>query len=521
MAKLTSGVSTSGTCPFTFSLDVGARLYARVQAPQIFGWSGGEYDLTPKWNKGIIEAGTCPDLGPIPSKRDLHLLLPDSPDANYSVADQSLGVSVLEDDDSGENRKRRSSLVKRGGVYGPALSLPVGKFFCPPSSDEDENESSSCSAVKPAWDDDKYLNEDYDNMRKKRSFLEGVYDDGDEDIDADELLEHLFERAINTKDIKACGRETTFRYPTDGSLSAAALVYGWEQPQVCGNFDFGAPLPQRVANTDYHSEHILEAQMVMQFFQYLNEKWNDFDHPDPNDISEISFCEYVDIMFDIPAVVAPGIDTAQGFAARLKPIDHIAAQFPTNQWKTDEYVALEGPINTPAKGKAWGTNGNIINTNRWLTSLLPRLTGARSMLKSMRLLIGSRLYHNDWTIIGILRAQKNRVGDILDLLDNQVLPNNPPQGFTAWQPLGLRAEWDTFMRGEFLMMQTKTMKVINDFLGPLKEHWTSDATKQANEDQPGDSNTVLTRKQETRNLIDDIEAMDDFVRNLPAWQWPF
>lgn len=65
------------------------------------------------------------------------------------------------------------------------------------------------------------------------------------------------------------------------------------------------------------------------------------------------------------------------------------------------------------------------------------------------------------------------------------------------------------------------MKVINDFIGPLKKKWTKDAVKQANEDQPGDTNAVLTRKQKIRNLIDDIEAMDESLGTLPAWKWPF
>jgi chitinase len=32
---------------------------------------------------------------------------------------------------------------------------------------------------------------------------------------------------------------------------------------------------------------------------------------------------------------------------------------------------------------------------------------------------------------------------------------------------------------------------------------------------------VLATKQEVRNLIDDIEAMDDYLRTMPAWQWAF
>jgi chitinase len=126
----------------------------------------------------------------------------------------------------------------------------------------------------------------------------------------------------------------------------------------------------------------------------MDERTDPVANPNPNTIATrptVSFCEYVNVMFNINPVVAPGIDTAQGFAAQLTPIRHIAAQYPTNLWKTDEYVSLESVINTPAKGKAWGTNSNIINTSTWLTQKLPTAAGARSMLKSMRSLNGSRV----------------------------------------------------------------------------------------------------------------------------------
>ncbi|CRK40218.1 hypothetical protein BN1723_015683, partial [Verticillium longisporum] len=502
MAKLTAGVSTDAVCPFTYSLDVGARLYARVQAPEVFGWPGGQYELTPKWNKGIIEAGTCPELGAIPSQRDLDLV---ESAANLSTADNP--------------------------VYGPVLSLPVGKFFCPPSSDDSENESSSCQDVKAAWDQDKYLNEDYDGMRRRKreapeDALLDVVDEQDLDDVEGEILAHLVGRSVSRKPIKACSLKTTFSYPTDGSLDGDALVYGWEQPDVCGSYDWGGPLDARVAGTSYHSEHILEAQMVVQFFAYMDEKIDSVANPDPSASSNkkrISFCEYVNVMFDIDAVAAPGLDTARGFAATLTPINHIAAQFPTHQWKTEEYVSLEAVINTPAKGKAWGADDNIINTSSWLADRLPTAAGARAMLKAMRSLVGSRVYHNDGTVLGILRAQKARVGAVLDLLDKTLLPANPPQGFTAWpqQGYGLQSEWDAFMKGEFLLMQTKTMKVIYESIGPLKEQWTGDAVRQANEDQPGDSTAVLATKQGVRNLIDDIEAMDDYLATMPPWQSAF
>jgi chitinase len=77
------------------------------------------------------------------------------------------------------------------------------------------------------------------------------------------------------------------------------------------------------------------------------------------------------------------------------------------------------------------------------------------------------------------------------------------------------------MKDKFLIMQTKTMKVIYDFIWPLMEHWTSDDTKQANKDRQGDSNAVLERIQDIKILISDIEALEDFARAQSSWQWPF
>ncbi|RYP22768.1 hypothetical protein DL765_001477 [Monosporascus sp. GIB2] len=150
--KFAAGISTTGTCPFTYGLDVGARLFARATAPKMFGWAGGEVDLTDKWEKTIIKGGTCPDLGPIPSKRSLrgldHLLIEGRAEDKdvtrnmsrlgaaepgaYRALDvesmHSYGASLRTRHISGGHM---SSLVKRGGVYGPAFSLPAGEFFCP------------------------------------------------------------------------------------------------------------------------------------------------------------------------------------------------------------------------------------------------------------------------------------------------------------------------------------------------------------------------------------------------------
>jgi hypothetical protein len=59
-----------------------------------------------------------------------------------------------------------------------------------------------------------------------------------------------------------------------------------------------------------------------------------------------------------------------------------------------------------------------------MAGLLPTAQGAGEMIKTMRYLIGSRMYHNDVHIRDILRAQKDRVGNVLNLLDRTQEPGS-------------------------------------------------------------------------------------------------
>lgn len=533
MIKMASGVSTQGTCPFTWGLDVGARLYARVKAPQIFKWPGAEYDITPKYNKPIVDGGTCPDLGPIPSKRDLDAIGLGGFETLDAVEFNSSSLSLSPSSDLALHGR---SLGKRAAVWGPALSVPVGSYFCPSSVNEDENSGTPCSQIKPAWDDDEFTTsgdgDDYVNMRKR-----DVYDLEISELfnETDLGLHHalLDERNIDTKDSKLCGIDISIRYPSGGDAKVANNpVYGFHQPDVCEDYEFGAPLDARVVTqppTQYDSEHVLEFQLPGQLFAHLNLQLGPFDHPDPTSTRKLTFCEFVDEHWDIPGVAIAGLDTSQGVGAALTPADHVAQQYPTHLWKVEEYVLLEHDINTPAKGKAWGGTTRrgkevqIIDTSRWMTQKLPTQAGAGEMIKSMRYLIGSRMYHNDVHIRDILRAQKDRVGNVLDLIDRQVLPNNPRRAapYKPWQPLGLKAEWDTFMKGKMALVQTKTMKVINEFLPRLQEQWASDAQRQAATPDPNDDAQTQQDKQNLQDLIDKIDAMDSVVRALPSWTWAF
>ncbi|KAI0133117.1 hypothetical protein F4776DRAFT_664288 [Hypoxylon sp. NC0597] len=133
-------------------------------------------------------------------------------------------------------------------------------------------------------------------------------------------------------------------------------------------------------------------------------------------------------------------------------------------------LILEHNINTPAKGKAWAFAGE--------------------MIKYMRYVIGSRMYHDDIYIREILRRQKDR-------------------------PLGLKVECDSSMKGKFALVQTKTMK-INEFLPSLHEQWADEGNEHVAVIHPRDDANMQANKQELQGLIDKIDAMDSVVKPLPA-----
>lgn len=122
-----------------------------------------------------------------------------------------------------------------------------------------------------------------------------------------------------------------------------ALVYGWEEPNVCSSFDFGAPLDAPVAGVQYDSEHVLEWQLIALFFRELDNNEPFVLDPDPRSKSEMKFCNYVKKYWSVDIAVNGGTPK--------NPAQHIADQYPTVDTFTDEFVLLEHDINTPSKGK--------------------------------------------------------------------------------------------------------------------------------------------------------------------------
>jgi chitinase len=526
MIKMGAGISTKDTCPFTWGLDVGARLFARATAPG-FNWPGAEVAITPAYKKPIFEGGTCPGLGPLPTKRDLNFLTIDVNDTvSHSHGHGHSHTHNRLSHDHGHTHNSRG-LAKRAAVWGPVLSVPVGSYFCPPESDDSAGPGTICSKIGYAWD---MVDDDGNALVQRRARPFG----------------NVLEKR-NTKNAEICSKTVSFQYPSDPeALALGNPTYGFRTTD-CTDFEFGAPLDADDANSKYEAEHVLEAQLIKQFFEDLNIEFGTFPDPDPTKKTPITFCKLVDQLWNIQPVAIPGLDTASGTGAALTPYNHVISQFPTKTWKQEEYVRLDSSINAPPKANAWAGSTKkrykqiqLVDFKKWIggdpndpsagvngatpnySGYITEIGGAEKIMKSMRAILGSRLYNNDPLVISILRAQKARVGEVLRRLDTEILPANPKQQtWTPWAPLGLKEKWDVFMKGKMALAVTKSDKVLNDILPRMQAMWADQAARDAAAPDPNDSQTEAELKARKQRLINTIDAFADILRVAPAWQWAF
>ncbi|EGX87924.1 hypothetical protein CCM_09547 [Cordyceps militaris CM01] len=531
--KFEAGISTMGTCPFTYGLDVGARLFARASAPKMFGWSGGEVDLMDKWEKNIIKGGTCPELGPIPSKRSLqgidHLLIDGRAEDKdmtwnrsrlgaaesgaYSASDVESTTLCTRDISGGH----KSSVVKRGGVYGPAFSLPVGQFFCPSLDGE---KGITCEQAYHALETSNE-GSTWSDKRRRGQGEKREKQMPTPTIDENAIAAHFHaHRQRSHGHGHNRGAEVLHMFDSRAGKEKPIQVC-WTNPMDCGNFDFGSPLTARAANIEYHTEHILEAQMIRLFFDHLDNKKSKLPDPRPsaNPAATVSFCAYVDLLWEVPPFVWPNQDTTGGVGKAWNPIMHIAAQFPTKTFKKSEFVALESAINTPSKTRAWASD-DPWTTKTW-TKDLSDYAKARVILQKMRSTMGSRMYQSHSTISKIMKTQTERIGNVLDALDSTLLPANPRAGgYQKWSKQNLESEWLSYMKGQYTTMQSKTNGLVNNFLPKMKAAWVTQAEKEKWKDAAGDNKAVLDEKREHRDFIKSIEDFETKWNGLPTWTNP-
>jgi chitinase len=129
-------------------------------------------------------------------------------------------------------------------------------------------------------------------------------------------------------------------------------TYGYRNPTVCNDFDFGIitnPVPG--VNTDkFASEHILDFQMITQFFNELHADLGPglFTDPRPGKTGNgVKFCTWLKPYFsDILAAQQPTCD-----GVRRTPLQCVLYQYPGYDSNYNaEFVLLDSGVNTAKEG---------------------------------------------------------------------------------------------------------------------------------------------------------------------------
>ena len=203
----------------------------------------------------------------------------------------------------------------------------------------------------------------------------------------------------------------------------------------------------------------------------------------------------------------------------MDPVDWVGSVFPgsDNQWK-NEFVLLENDING-AKQDMWGT-GAIRNDDTMRQYLLQNPNTA---IKNLKDTITAIRYHTDPTISARLVLQKDRVGNMLNQMDTQVVPGIVRTGragtqFGQWQPQDLQQEWNRWIRGRAAEALVKAIGHVDKWLPQLEQAYATPVQRD-NADRGGDSREAVN----ARIRIGKIDTLRNqwTGNNRPIWPNPF
>jgi chitinase len=371
--KVAAGASTEATCPFTWGLTAGVDLYAQAQG---FKWATGKYTLPGTATFPIYPGGQCPDLRTSPARRDL----PPAPDSIDPAAVGSISNTSISTSTSSLGHPRLDDRALQKRAIGPFVRIPAGKLICP-SIPQGADDPSACASIS-GWEPDQIQNAmrrrdhlDFGTMTEPTA-TENATAHRDQPHHHHQSL-HQLERRVtdSSRSVTTCSGIKLYApaYETSGTLPNVVtnlLVFDYAQPGTCNDFNFGVTSTPR-ATQFYATEHILELQVVADFFNVLNRHWGrDFiDYrptADPT-VKSKTLCDTLKTLW-------VGVRASDRFAmdGQLRdPMQHVMAPFPGNVANVDEFAFLEADVNT-AKQKVSQIPGHPSCTPFSLTLLCTR-----------------------------------------------------------------------------------------------------------------------------------------------------
>jgi hypothetical protein len=118
------------------------------------------------------------------------------------------------------------------------------------------------------------------------------------------------------------------------------------------------------------------------------------------------------------------------------------------------------------------------------------------VLERMRLLLGARTYLVDPKVIAIFKAQKERMGAMINQLDTDMATHtrtttetDPVTGavtttpFRPWVAQGLLAEWNTYMNQKWMDATAKHTKVMDRYINALDDKHCQSRSKMSTADK--------------------------------------
>ncbi|KAJ8123757.1 hypothetical protein ONZ43_g362 [Nemania bipapillata] len=504
-AKAHSAFTTEGNCPFTWGVDVGVDLYAKAEAPSRFMWDLPKFSLPGSGMKTIIPMNKCPDptQGVPEEKRDLVNF-----QASIIEADEiAPNITNLEPSLQGRGLAQRSRIVVE-----PTFKIPLQSLLCPDaSSNGDNGDGTKCSKIK-GWEDDQL------SAALRRRDLYAA-----KDSDSEHWHQWGLRSTDTTRTSKACGGKVAFKappYETSGTLNnkiPSVKVYGYANPDTCNDFSFDGNRPYPTSNTEdgWATEHILELQLISQFFDKVDDDLGKtLPNYAPNGSGMQTLCQAVKALW-------VGVPQDQRFAldgVTRDPVDHVLAVLPGNDNNyLSEFVLLDKGVNT-AKERMFSGDATIQNED---TMAQYDGDGDRAV-KNLKDVMTAMKYLQDGTVATRLRAQKERIAGRLRELDTNKLPNwnrvNRNGGkYGNWVPQDLEGKWNTFMSDKCATARMKAVAHIDEHLGRLVEGFVNDFQKgQADvQAQQGDEHL--------KNLIEKVEKLQtEWTRYRPiSWTNPF
>jgi chitinase len=164
--------------------------------------------------------------------------------------------------------------------------------------------------------------------------------------------------------------------------------------------------------------------MIDLFFKHLSKKKSSLPNPKPNSQRKVvSFCDYVDALWDVPALVWPGQDTSGGGGTPWNPIMHIAAQFRQRRSRGPS-LSPSSPPSTRFPRRIPGEAENPWKTDAWNREI-SKYEEARKIHQKMSSTMDSRIYQSHSTISTTMKTQTVQIGKVLDALDSTLLDGRP------------------------------------------------------------------------------------------------